>query len=74
MADKDYEHEGEQDHISKLAFSAVATPDTAPFGDETRTDEVRDLDQYVAKGPPATKKEVASYYAYVRVILVSVFK
>ena len=74
MADKDYEHEGDQDHISKLAFSAVATPDTAPFGGETRTDEVRDLDQYVAKGPPATKKEVASYYAYVRVILVSVFK
>ncbi|KAH8793951.1 autophagy-related protein 22-like protein [Hyaloscypha finlandica] len=64
MADKDYEHEGEQDHISKLAFRAVATSDTAPFGGETRTDEVRDLDQYVAKGPPATKKEVASYYAY----------
>jgi len=62
--DKDFEARGEQDHISKLAFSAVATPDNSPFGGETRSDEVRDLDQYVAKGSPATRKEVISYYAY----------
>jgi hypothetical protein len=68
--DKDFEAGGEQDHISKLAFSAVATPDNSPFGGETRSDEVRDLDQYVAKGSPATRKEVISYYAYVRVILI----
>jgi hypothetical protein len=47
MADKEYEAEGEQDHISKLAFTVL------------------DLDQYIPKGAPATRKEVLSYYAYV---------
>jgi hypothetical protein len=70
MAGKAYEPEGEQDHISKMAFSAVAAPDPASLGGETMPYEIRDLDQYVAKGPPATKKEVISYYAYVRFILI----
>jgi hypothetical protein len=66
MAGKDYEPEGEQDHISKLAFTAVAAPDPASSADLPVPYEVHDLDQYIAKGPPATKREVISYYAYVR--------
>jgi hypothetical protein len=68
MTGKDYEPEGEQDHISKLAFSAVAAPDPASSSGDAAPYEIRDLDQYVAKGPPATKREVVSYYAYVRFI------
>ena len=65
MATGDYEPEGEQDHISKLAFTAVAAPDPGSVSGETGPYEIRDLDQYVAKGAPATTKEVVSYYAYV---------
>jgi hypothetical protein len=68
MATSDYEPEGEQDHISKLAFTAVAAPDPGLSSGETGPYEIRDLDQYVAKGAPATTKEVISYYAYVRLI------
>ncbi|KAN0115027.1 MFS general substrate transporter [Hyaloscypha variabilis] len=64
MATSDYEPEGEQDHISKLAFTAVAAPDPGLSSGETGPYEIRDLDQYVAKGAPATTKEVISYYAY----------
>jgi hypothetical protein len=70
MASKDYEPEGDQDHISKLAFSAVAAPDPAFSSGSPVPYEIRDLDQYVAKGPPATRREVISYYAYVRLILI----
>ena len=63
MADKEYEAEGEQEHISKLAFTAVAAPDPASSGSPKY--EVLDLDQYIPKGAPATRKEVLSYYAYV---------
>jgi len=63
MADKEYEAEGEQDHISKLAFTAVAAPDPASNGASKY--EVLDLDQYIPKGAAATRKEVLSYYAYV---------
>ena len=66
MASRNDRPEGEQDHISKLAFTAVAAPDPGSLSGETGPYEIRDLDQYVAKGAPATTKEVASYYAYVR--------
>lgn len=58
----------EQDHISKLPFTAVAAPDR---GDSSRGStsaqelrEPHDLDHYNSSSPPATAKEVASYYAY----------
>jgi hypothetical protein len=70
MAGKEYEPEGEQDHISKLAFTAVAAPDPTVSPGSTVPYEVRDLDQYIAKGPPATKREVISYYAYVGLTLI----
>jgi hypothetical protein len=58
----------EQDHISKLAFTAVATPDPGELsGDSTSAQdshEPYDLDHYKSSGSPATTKEVASYYAY----------
>jgi hypothetical protein len=64
MSGKEYEPEGEHDHISKLPFSAVAAPDPTYPSDPTTPHEIRNLDQYIAKGPPATKREVISYYAY----------
>jgi hypothetical protein len=70
MASKDSEPEGDQDHISKLAFSAVAAPDPAFSSGSPAPYDIQDLDQYVAKGPPATRREVISYYAYVRLILI----
>lgn len=57
MAEAEYRPEGEQDHISKLAFTAVAAPDPVS--------PTKDL-QYIPQGPPATTKEVWSYYSYVR--------
>jgi hypothetical protein len=52
----------EQDHINKLPFTAVAAPDpTESSGD---SHEPRDLDHYKVSGSPASRKEVASYYAY----------
>ena len=58
----------EQDYIDKLPFTAVAAPDpTDSSRDSTSAREVhepRDLDHYKVSGPPATRKEVASYYAY----------
>jgi hypothetical protein len=61
MAGPEYKPEGEQDHISKLAFTAVAAPDpdSPPNGHE-----IHDLDEYVPIGTPATRKEVWSYYAF----------
>lgn len=58
-----YRPEGEGDHVSKLAFTAVAAPGSI---DESARPphEIRDLDQYVPYGAPATQKEVFSYYAY----------
>jgi hypothetical protein len=64
MAEQGYEHEGGQDRISKLPFSAVAVPDPACPSDSIAPHEMRDFDQYIARGPPATKLEVFSYYAY----------
>jgi hypothetical protein len=64
MAEKEYIPEGEDDHISKLAFSAVAAPSQPPSTESTNPHEIRDLDQYVPKGPPASTKEVWSYYLY----------
>jgi len=64
MTSKEYEAEGEQDHISKLPFTAVAAPDPTYPSNSTAPHEIRDLDQYIAKGPPATKREVISYYTY----------
>ncbi|RDL40561.1 uncharacterized protein BP5553_00540 [Venustampulla echinocandica] len=56
------------DHISKLAFTAVAAPNPSSDSTSSRAHrqphEIPDLDHYVPKGPPATKKEVWSYYAY----------
>ncbi|KAG4420787.1 hypothetical protein IFR04_006067 [Cadophora malorum] len=64
MAEQDkYITEGEGDHISKLAFTAVAAP--GPESSSASTPhEIHDLDQYTPVGAPATKKEVYSYYLY----------
>ncbi|KAF8864252.1 MFS general substrate transporter [Acephala macrosclerotiorum] len=63
----EYLPEGEGDHISQLAFTAVAAPGPGS-NDESPTPhhpyEIKDLDQYIPVGAPATKKEVISYYAY----------
>jgi hypothetical protein len=64
MSGNEYEPEGQYDRISKLPFSAVAAPDPTYPSDPTTPHEIRDLDQYIALGPPATKREVISYYAY----------
>ncbi|TVY68924.1 Autophagy-related protein [Lachnellula suecica] len=63
MAEKDYVAEGQDDHISKLAFTAVAAPGEVS-SNSSNPHEIRDLDQYVPKGAPASTKEVWSYYAY----------
>lgn len=55
--------EVEGEHISKLAFTAVAAPGST--NESTRLPhEIRDLDQYIPAGAPASKKEVYAYYAY----------
>jgi hypothetical protein len=64
MTERSYKPEGEEDHISKLAFTAVAAPDPAIPRGSSAAHGIRDLDQYIPTGPPATKKEVISYYAY----------
>lgn len=56
--------DGKGDHISKLAFTAVAAPGGVPIDSEKNSHEIQDLDQYTPKGEPATQKEVFSYYAY----------
>ncbi|CZR54319.1 related to AUT4-breakdown of autophagic vesicles inside the vacuole [Phialocephala subalpina] len=66
-ANGEYRPEGEDDHISKLAFTAVAAPGPGSSDESTtphNPHEIRDLDQYIPVGAPATKKEVISYYAY----------
>ncbi|KAH6681508.1 autophagy-related protein 22-like protein [Halenospora varia] len=66
MADAEYKPEGQEDHIDKLAFSAVAAPnpDSTAGSALSQPHEIRDLDHYASKGEPATKKEVYSYYTY----------
>ena len=59
---EDYRPEGQEDHVDKLAFTAVAAPGS--IDSKTNPHEIRDLHQYVPKGEPATQKEVISYYAY----------
>jgi hypothetical protein len=55
--------EGAPDHIDKLAFTAVAAPGSS--GDSGKNPhEIPDLDQFIPKGPPATTKEVWSYYLF----------
>ncbi len=61
---QEYKPEGVDDHISKLAFTAVAAPGPGSSTGSNAPHEIHDLDQYVPFGPPATKKEVYSYYAY----------
>ncbi len=64
MALKEYVDESDPNHISKLPFTAVAAPDPGSSGDSAYPHEIKDLDHYIPKGPPATNKEVWSYYAY----------
>ena len=64
MAAQEYISEREEDHISKLAFTAVAAPGEPPTTGSPKSYEIRDLDQYAPKGPPASTKEVWSYYLY----------
>ncbi|KAF4620232.1 hypothetical protein G7Y89_g14588 [Cudoniella acicularis] len=64
MAEAEYKPEGQEDHISKLAFSAVAAPNPETSPESSQPHEISDLDHYVAKGAPATKREVYSYYSY----------
>ena len=59
-----YAPEEENEHISKLAFTAVAAPGPASSRESTTPHEIHDLDQYVPNGAPASRKEVYSYYAY----------
>lgn len=59
-----YRPVGNEEPVSKLAFTAVAAPDPAAPSPSTAPHDIRDLDQHIAIGPPATKKEVYAYYAY----------
>ncbi|KAI9738152.1 MAG: hypothetical protein M1818_005581 [Claussenomyces sp. TS43310] len=54
--------EAGQEHIDKLAFTAVAAPDPESSPQGPLAPE--DLDDYAPVGAPATRKEVLSYYAY----------
>lgn len=63
-ANEQYQPEGETDHISKLAFTAVAAPGSDDSTRPHNPHEIQDLNQYVPVGAPASKKEVFSYYAY----------
>lgn len=65
MAEKEYTPEKEDEHIDKLAFTAVAAPaQPSSKNDSSNPHIIRDLDQYAPHGPPATRKEVWSYYLY----------
>lgn len=56
-------HEGHPEAVEKLAFTAVAAPGSS--GDSGKNPlEIADLDLFSPNGPPATKKEVWSYYAF----------
>lgn len=54
----------EEQHATKLAFTSIAAPDPDASGGSALAPS--DLDHYDAhaNGPPATKKEVFSYYTY----------
>lgn len=52
-----------QDPIDKLAFTAVAAPGSSE-GSEKSPRDVAELDFYRHSGPPATNKEVWSYYLF----------
>lgn len=54
----------EEHHPTKLAFTSIAAP--APDASGQSASAPSDLQDYdhVSEGPPATKKEVFSYYAY----------
>lgn len=54
-AKQENEAEVHPEGVDKLAFSAVAAPETS---------NASDLTAFSAHGPPATKKEVWSYYAF----------
>ncbi|TVY45806.1 Autophagy-related protein [Lachnellula occidentalis] len=57
--------EKEDEHVDKLPFTAVAAPaQPSSKNDSSNPHIIRDLDQYAPHGPPATKKEVWSYYLY----------
>ncbi|KAH8663398.1 autophagy-related protein 22-like protein [Tricladium varicosporioides] len=62
----EFNPKGQEDHIDKLAFSAVAAPnpDSTAGSASLQPHELRDLDHYAPKGEPATRKEVYSYYTY----------
>ncbi|KAG9234144.1 autophagy-related protein 22-like protein [Amylocarpus encephaloides] len=57
---------GSKDHVDEIAVAAPREPSSTegPSKANRNSHEIRDLDQYVPQGPPATKKEVYSYYAY----------
>jgi hypothetical protein len=52
----------EPDQIAKLPFTSLAAPDPEETASPNKGHH--DLDHYQINGPPATTKEVASYYAY----------
>jgi hypothetical protein len=69
MADADQQEHTQQrsrdpqDHIEKLVFTAVAAP--GPSSDSGKAlHNIADLPPFIQKGPPATRKEVWSYYAF----------
>ena len=51
-----------RDEISKLAFTAIGSPDSKDPGAGPAAPH--NLGLYITNGPPATRKEVLSYYAY----------
>ena len=53
--ERDNQTDSHPQAVDKLAFSAVAAPDSG---------NASDLDAFATPGPPATKKEVWSYYAF----------
>jgi MFS-type transporter involved in bile tolerance (Atg22 family) len=56
--------ETEQDPISKMSFVAAAAPGPSSSNNSTAPHEIKDLHQYTPQGPPATDKELYSYYLY----------
>lgn len=48
----------------KLPFTATAVPEPGSFSGSSNPHGIKDLDQYSPQGPPATRKEVWSYYTY----------
>jgi hypothetical protein len=56
----------ENETINKLPFTAVAAPDPQSYHDSEDAEASKSTDYTIPQttGPPATRKELWSYYAY----------